>query len=643
MNIYKSIIKSIKENEYKIDNIFEKISESIDKIPISQDEVNSISNLMLERIICYENYHFYIKIIYLVTHKFPMNSNVFTHFLDRKINRHLYNNYNLYIYYKIVHNMEIHNAINEEHYVILGMEHHINNYIRSGNIEERLKNISKGSITISDIGDILDRHIINARLYALDKSCYDEINNILEKYNFNINYFLCRNNPSYHQIFPEIYIFESINKFTIIINDNIRYTISGISDNTLINELNNFLTFYRYFNYKLKSIDFIEIVKYITNKFLIKCDFWMKNMPVTEQFAITAIDSFKKLGIVFNLDLLFDFMKNTCAKTHIIFNPIITECTRNIKHITFSQLKHFNTIWRSDKSRNIKNVWYMIQNFANFESLTYEKTQEAFEYVVFYDLVNLIDIYKEDPEIKLNKKLMTYACNNGNYDLVIYLLNNKLLPSEDDLFSFCNYDKADELLQIISNFGIKISDDIFRYRLLSNPYAKLNIDKKYKDSLKYNKIKKRLSKNTTDKMEILRHMFLVEDDWIKIENYIELNNLTVDDKCLDNIMLNNETMIYYAIKKYKFIPSLSAITRIKDVNVRMKLMMRFYQTDEKFLRNTYDKNIAEEHRVEINNNIENNSVKTNKILKNKCDKKPTKIIKKSKNNYKDEELIDFSE
>lgn len=177
--------------------------------------------------------------------------------------------------------------------------------------------------------------------------------------------------------------------------------------------------------------------------------------------------------------------------------------------------------------------------------------------------------------IKFNKKHMSYSCNYLDYDKIVFLLNNKMKPSNEDINSLLllNNKYSIKILELFGNYGIN-TNTLTTVKLQNT----LDLTKSQLKELKSKFMRKsnyiKINKNPT--IEILEKLFLF-DTLENIKKYIELHKIKINLTCCENSILNsNIDVMTYVLSETNYIPSIKCINKIDDFSKRLFMLEKYY-------------------------------------------------------------------
>lgn len=182
-----------------------------------------------------------------------------------------------------------------------------------------------------------------------------------------------------------------------------------------------------------------------------------------------------------------------------------------------------------------------------------------------------------------SQKCLEYACYHRNKDLIIKILNNKLIPNEDCLIALflqeCNKETnaiITQLMHILLEFDGHITIKVIEYAAMSGIFlecfknSKVSSEEIYNIYHNYNMI----SLIKYGDLKINEHLFGLRKICLSssldiINRYIKTYNLKLDIYCLENMCMNIRSSpkeIKLIIDTYNIIPTLLCLHRLSYAN-----------------------------------------------------------------------------
>jgi hypothetical protein len=292
------------------------------------------------------------------------------------------------------------------------------------------------------------------------------------------------------------------------------------------------------------------------------------------------------------------------------------------------------------------------------------KSQELFVLACKRNSNTLFEYVIKDFTIDYTLECFKYACYNANEVILTTYLNQKILPSKDDVFKVCTGSGKDKekVIQLMINYGLQITDDIYEIIGLTGIKCTQteNISKLKLERLNnFNKLlmgdipqKQRKQYDDVENavfvgrgIEHLRNLYLLYN-LETIHEFEQKYNIVPDVLCFENSLVNSDHFVFsYVIDNYNFKPNVLAVVRIPDSKRRISLLAKFYP---ELCTIDYETGVDQSYNVlvqpsKINQNDKDNDCKeqnediTNEDKLKKVAKKVTKVIKTSPIN--DEDLV----
>jgi hypothetical protein len=357
-------------------------------------------------------------------------------------------------------------------------------------------------------------------------------------------------------------------------------------DNTKINKLTK-REFYTIFNtcvenYNGYYINFPDVVAEFINIFI------ELGVVTFENNIITNYDIFEIKSY------LYYFNGRNPVKYFSYNNEYTNDSTKNIfvysdKYIAEQRKKKSASELTALKRDNEIVKKYLEKLMKKYN---YVPNQEMFDYCfkccdneIFPTVSNL----QIPSNVKFTSEHMTLVCEHGDANMLKFLLDQKLVPSADNirtiLFKSNKQDQA--ISELLKGYGV----------LLPNTLETINFNKKIDYSVKtlmkldmlkipesdINTAKKKyFTKGTAKNMELngsveaLQLAFLF-DSLDNIKNFMDKHKVEPDLTCLSNSILNeNNDVMLWVEKTYNYKPSVLHILKAKNWNTRAYLLNKYY-------------------------------------------------------------------
>lgn len=319
-----------------------------------------------------------------------------------------------------------------------------------------------------------------------------------------------------------------------------------------VEKITEFLTFFKKNGLKINQSLFLKIL------------YAERNME-----RIRQKDIYKKLYVILFSKKLFDFQ---IANADIVsFLQFINKKRKPYGEDFISQMLKYNSI---------------------------PKLQQLFEIACKFNNSNLYIYAKTGFQVSYSKTCFNFVCNNSNKTMLLDFLENKIVPSSDDIINICSGNQTikekedvidliisygmpiiDETYEIIRLAGIKLKTDIVgisatKVTRLDNYSRSTHLSIPSTDRKKYEDVA--ASKFAGDAMYHLRNLYLI-CEFDKIAYFEEKYEVEPDVLCFENALLNkDQSVMNYVFDNYNYKPNILAITRIKEDDKRMMLLIKFY-------------------------------------------------------------------
>ena len=215
------------------------------------------------------------------------------------------------------------------------------------------------------------------------------------------------------------------------------------------------------------------------------------------------------------------------------------------------------------------------------QKFDYKFSQEIFEYAFRTNNNVLLNLVCSQQTFDCTPCCVKYAFEYGNHDMIRYVLEQKITPSDKNIESLCispNIANIQKIINMLHIYGISMSQKTKELIVLTigQSLESFNMEPSIVDRLKYifNSYPAVAIKNKG--MNKLRAMFRC-DKIETIQNYIKTSKLVPDIYCFENAVIGqNLNAIMYAAREYGYIPTMPIIMKCRDFNVRVGLLNKFY-------------------------------------------------------------------
>ena len=278
-------------------------------------------------------------------------------------------------------------------------------------------------------------------------------------------------------------------------------------------------------------------------------------------------------------------------------------------------------------------------------SYTFDCTQQLFETACQYNNYTLYQHVKSKIEPDYNTKCLKYVCYNANDIMILDFLEHKIFPTTEDILNICvsGSKNKNAIINKIIEYGLSVTDGI--YEILR--FAGINPTVNHIDEVIVNRMNNycqttlpgalrkkyddlHTSVLTGNAQDHLRNLYLMSN--IDNINYFEgKHNLVPDVLCFENALLNKELAVMsYVFENYNYVPSVLAITRIKEEEKRFTLLRKFYP---KLCIIDYNTNVCNDFKLLQQDNPENtDDITKPKEIKTKKISNKAKVVINAKMN-----------
>lgn len=211
-------------------------------------------------------------------------------------------------------------------------------------------------------------------------------------------------------------------------------------------------------------------------------------------------------------------------------------------------------------------------------------SQEIFEHSFRTNNKYLLDFVCSQQTFDCTPCCIKYAFEYRNYDMIQYLLEQKITPSDKNIESLCistNISNIVKIIKLLHIYGISMSEKTKQLIVLTigESFDSFNMKPHIFNRLKsiYDPLLPRSTYRIKTKgIHKLRSMFCNENIET-IQYYIKINSIVPDIYCFENaVMYQNFNAIMYAVQEYGYIPTIPIIMKCQNFNVRIALLNKFY-------------------------------------------------------------------
>lgn len=255
------------------------------------------------------------------------------------------------------------------------------------------------------------------------------------------------------------------------------------------------------------------------------------------------------------------------------------------------------------------NILLLLRSYGNKCNLTITKcminiiskcniTENIIKTIIMIDQSELINIMIKNKLLGLIDENFgfKYACVNGNYNLIEYYLNNKMIPNIQHLYyvmlsSHNNIENIKNIILLLLNYGLAIDNDF--YEIVSTNKQLL---KEYPNNHKMSKLlcmepvhydiessqyKYKMPKYKLDNnIEELKELCL-KSDLHNILIHIDKHDIVPNQECFENSLMNDNSNVFEYMHDYhSYIPDILNIVTLRRFVKRFIMIKRFVKIDK---------------------------------------------------------------
>ena len=342
--------------------------------------------------------------------------------------------------------------------------------------------------------------------------------------------------------------------------------------------------------YAMLETYFVDMYRKFGSGFEIGCIKTFINLGIItfDNNTITNFDIFEIKSHMYHFDGRGDTQCFTYNKEHLN-DPTKKIFIFSDKHVTEQRKYKSAPYLRILKGYNKTVEKYLGELMKKYN---YVPNQEMFDYCFKYcdnEIFTAMDNIQIPSNIKFTSEHMTLVCEHGNTNMLKFLLDQKLVPSADNVRAMLfNVAEADQnILELLKGYGVLLPNmfDTINFNkkieYSSKTLMKLDMLKILESDMETSK-KKYFTKGTAKNMEsngsieALQLAFLF-DYLDNIKKFMDKHKVEPDLTCLSNSILNeNNNVTLWIEKTYNYKPSVVHILKSPNWNTRAYLLNKHY-------------------------------------------------------------------